>query len=96
MTFEYVTAKMNENKAKLKKLGVSSLAVFGSVSRGEAQADSDVDLLVEFEGSATFDRYMDLKFLLEDLLCCRVDLATKSSIRPSIQSHIEQDLRRVA
>jgi predicted nucleotidyltransferase len=44
------------------------LALFGSVARDEATAESDVDLLVEFEGGATFDRYMDLKFFLEECL----------------------------
>jgi tetratricopeptide (TPR) repeat protein len=47
----------------LRRLGVKSLDVFGSHARGEAQPDSDSDLLVEFEGSATFDRFMDLKEL---------------------------------
>ena len=42
--------------------GVSSLALFGSVARDEATSASDLDFLVEFEGSATFDGYMDLKF----------------------------------
>jgi uncharacterized protein len=42
--------------------GVSSLALFGSVARDEATETSDLDFLVEFEGSATFDQYMNLKF----------------------------------
>jgi predicted nucleotidyltransferase len=52
----------------LNSLGVKSLAIFGSVARGEADAGSDVDILVDFEGPATFDAYMETKFLLEELI----------------------------
>src|ERR1700722_2936771 len=51
--------------AKLAGLHVISLSLFGSASRGQAVAGSDLDFLVEFEGMATFDRYVDLKELLE-------------------------------
>jgi predicted nucleotidyltransferase len=48
------------------ELGVRTLYVFGSVARGEASLGSDVDLVVEFDGPATFARFMDSKFLLEE------------------------------
>jgi uncharacterized protein len=53
--------------------GVRSLSLFGSTARDEAGADSDVDLLVELAGAATFDRFMDVKLHLEEALGCRVD-----------------------
>ena len=52
----------------LTRMGVKSMAIFGSVAIDEARPDSDVDILVEFQGPATFNGYMDLKFFLEDLL----------------------------
>jgi len=55
------------------------MAVFGSVARGVASIDSDVDILVEFEGALTFDRFMDTKFYLEDLLGRHVDLVVPQS-----------------
>jgi uncharacterized protein len=64
--------------------GVSSLALFGSVARDEATENSDLDFLVEFEGAATFDRYMNLKFFLEDLFNKPVDLVTKKSLKSQI------------
>jgi uncharacterized protein len=64
--------------------GVSSLALFGSVARDEATEISDLDFLVEFEGSATFDRYMDSKFFLEDLFNKPVDLVTRKSLKSQI------------
>ncbi|MBW4659567.1 MAG: nucleotidyltransferase family protein [Drouetiella hepatica Uher 2000/2452] len=68
--------------------GVRSLALFGSVARDEATETSDLDFLVEFEGAATFDRYMDLKFFLEDLFEKPVDLVTKRSLKPQIQQAV--------
>ena len=65
-----------------KRFGVKSLAVFGSVARGEAKPESDVDILVEFESSPGFDGYMALKFYLEDLLGRKVDLVMKSALKP--------------
>lgn len=68
--------------------GVHSLALFGSVARDEATDLSDLDFLVEFEGTATFDRYMDLKFFLEDLFDKPVDLVTKRSLKPQISQTV--------
>lgn len=68
------------------------LAVFGSVARDEATENSDVDMLVSFNGSHTFDNYMGLKLFLEDLLNCPVDLVTDKAIRKEIRPDIEKDL----
>ena len=78
-----------------KRFGVKSLAVFGSVARGEAGPDSDVDILVEFEGRATFDRYMGLKFFLEDLLGRRVDLVTRKALKPVSYTHLTLPTKRI-
>ena len=84
------------HRDRLAELGVLSLSVFGSVARGESRPESDVDFLVEFNGPATFDRYMQLKFFLEDVLNRRIDLLTRQGIRPELRSFIEQDAHRVA
>ena len=67
-----------------------------SVARDDAGADSDVDILVEFEGPATFDRYMDLKFFLEELLECRIDLVTRDALKPRIRPRVESEAIHVA
>lgn len=79
------------HRDELTRMGVKTLAVFGSVARDEARPDSDVDLLVEFLGPATFNGYMDLKFFLEDLLGCPIDLVTRKSIRPRLKTQIENE-----
>ncbi len=80
-----------DHRDELTRMGVKTLAVFGSVAREDARPDSDVDILVEFQGSATFDGYMDLKFFLEDLLARPVDLVTRKSIRPRLKAQIERE-----
>jgi predicted nucleotidyltransferase len=47
--------------------------------------------MVEFQGPATFNGYMDLKFFLEDLLGRSVDLVTRKSIRPRLKTSIERE-----
>jgi predicted nucleotidyltransferase len=79
---------IHEHYDQLTKLGVKSLAVFGSVARDEAIKTSDVDILVEFEGKATFNRFMDTKFFLEDLLVMRVDLVMPGAIKPCMKPYI--------
>ncbi len=75
---------------------VKQLSLFGSAARDEMREKSDVDVLVEFKGPATFDGYMDLKFYLEELFHRDVDLVTRDSIKPRMRPHIEKDEIRVA
>jgi uncharacterized protein len=76
----------------LKKLGVRSLALFGSVARNEAREDSDVDILIDLEPPITFDRYMDVKLYLEEQLGSRVDLVTWKALKPQIRENVERDI----
>ncbi len=78
------------------KFGVKTLGVFGSAARDDMRSDSDVDILVEFQGVATFDKYMDLKAYLETLLGTAVDLVTEEALKPRMRPLIEKDLVRVA
>jgi len=96
MTRRTVITRIRKHRVQLEKLGVKSLSLFGSVARGEERHNSDVDILVEFKGKATFDRYMDTKFYLEDLLGCKVDLVTSKAIKPRMKPYIMQDLVPVA
>ena len=70
--------------------------LFGSVARDEAATASDVDLLVTFERPPGFDGYMSLKFRLEELLGCRVDLVMDGALKPEARPIVEQEAIRVA
>jgi predicted nucleotidyltransferase len=85
-----------EHRQDLSRFGVKSLALFGSVVRDEARPGSDVDVLVEFDGVATFDRYMGLRFFLEDLLGAPVDLVTRKALKPRLRPYVEQEAQYVA
>ena len=74
LTRKTVISCIRKYRVQLTKLDVKSLSIFGSAVRGEERPDSDVDILVEFEGRATFDRYKDAKFYLAELLGCKADL----------------------
>ncbi len=77
------------------RYGVKRLALFGSYARGSAQANSDIDVLVEFSGTATAQSYFGLQFYLEDLLGKPIDLVTEKALRPDFRPYVEQDLLTV-
>jgi predicted nucleotidyltransferase len=85
-----------EAPALRQKYRLGSLAVFGSMARGDDREGSDVDILVRFEGTADFDRFMGLKLDLEDLFGRRVDLGTPDTLRPEMREEVERDLIHVA
>ena len=88
---------LQDHKETLRqRFGVRRLSLFGSTVRDEARDSSDVDVLVEFDGPASSDRYFGLQFYLEDLLGCSVDLVTDKALRPELRPHIEKEAVRVA
>jgi len=76
--------------------GVRDLMLFGSAARDEARPESDVDVLVAFERQPDFDRFMDLKFYLEDILKTKVDLVTREALKPRMRPIIEKEAIHVA
>ena len=88
---EEVLRRLTAQRSRLADFGVKRLAVFGSVARGDARPDSDIDVLVEFAGAATYDQYMRLKDFLEALLESPVDLLTRKGVRPELVPSIEQE-----
>jgi predicted nucleotidyltransferase len=77
-----------------KDMGIRRLRVFGSVARGEAGPDSDVDLIADFETLPGWDYFvMDEK--IGALLNRKVDLATEASLHPRLKSRILSEARDV-
>jgi predicted nucleotidyltransferase len=82
---------------RIKAHGVRRLGLFGSFVRDESSRDSDVDLLVEFQpGRKTFDNFMGLAALLEQVLQRRVELVTTESLSPYIGPRILAEVEDVA
>ncbi|MFY9972935.1 MAG: nucleotidyltransferase family protein [Chromatiaceae bacterium] len=83
---------LSEHKPELfRRFGVTDLALFGSTVRDAAKEDSDIDILVAFEGPATSERYFGVQFYLEDLLGRPVDLVTDKALRPELRPHVARE-----
>ncbi len=96
MGCDQILSLLKRHRPDLNRFGVKYIAVFGSVARDDASPESDIDILVEFEHRPDFDRYMDLKFYLEDLLKRRVDLVTYNALKPRMRPIVEREAIRVA
>lgn len=72
-----------------KQFGVTGLALFGSTARDTAGPDSDIDILISFDGPATSKRYFGVQFYLEDLMGHPVDLVTEKALRQELRPCIE-------
>jgi hypothetical protein len=81
-----------------RRLKVKRLDVFGSCSTGSFRADSDVDVLVEFDHDARdlFDRYFDLKEGLEQILGRAVDVVVERALKnPFFKASIERTRKNI-
>jgi len=97
MKRERVLRILAEASAELRtRFGVRSLALFGSVARGEEQSQSDIDLLVEFERAPGLSEYMAAKFWLEERLGSPVDLVMKGALEEWARPAVEAEAIRVA
>ena len=78
-----------------RKYQVRELSIFGSAARGEARADSDIDLLVEFLPGATVDLvdYAGLMLDLSKLAGRKVDLVSKRGLKPLLRTSVLKDTR---
>ena len=87
-----IIKNIREHKVTLRtRFHVESLALFGSVSRGEAQADSDVDILVRYEQTPGLFLFIDLKRYLEELVGRPVDLVTEAALKKQLRQGILQE-----
>ena len=96
MEREMVLDLLRMHIGDLTLLGVRSLALFGSLARDEATPESDVYLVVNLEAPYTFDRYIRVKFYLEDLLGRPVDLVMAETLKPRALKMAQQEAIHVA
>ncbi len=96
-TLQHTVQQLKASEPELRRRGIAHLSVFGSLVRGEARDDSDIDIAVEIEAGRSFSliRMEDTRLLLEDMLGRPVDLGEIESFRPAVRAAFEQDQVRV-
>jgi predicted nucleotidyltransferase len=92
-----VVARLREHAPELRTRGVRHLYVFGSVARGDAQVDSDVDVAIDVDRTSNFSLITlgSVTADLEGWLERAVDLGERSTLRPSLRADFERDAVRV-
>jgi predicted nucleotidyltransferase len=88
VTREQVRRCLSKARPELGAMGVRSLDLFGSVARGEASPDSDVDLLVEFDRPIGLFHFFRVQRRLEEILGTRVDLVMRDAVKPQLRDGI--------
>jgi hypothetical protein len=95
MNIHSVSQLLHNHQADLDQFAVKSLAVFGSVARGEATDRSDIDLLVEFNQPIGLFEFIRLKYFLENLIGSKVDLVTPDALHPALRDSILNEAVKV-
>jgi len=88
---EFVKRHRDEILQLAAKYGAYNVRIFGSVSRGESDADSDIDFWVEMEPGKTLFDLGGLLMELQDLLSCPVDIVTVKGLRSRIRERVLQE-----
>ncbi len=83
---------LHQYRSELKSIGVKSLALFGSAVRGEARADSDIDILVEFNRPIGLFSFIRLQHRLSEILGRQVDLVTPEALKPQLREQILEEI----
>lgn len=92
MNREEVLDLLRDHKATLaQRFGVAELSLFGSFARDQATDQSDVDILVRFDGPSTSRRFFGAQFYIEDLLGRRVDLVTEKALRTELRPYVKRE-----
>jgi predicted nucleotidyltransferase len=92
---ELISRLRAHGPALREEFGVRRLRVFGSLARGSAGPESDVDVLVDFQAPVSAKRFYGLQFSLEDLLGRSVDLVTEKALREEFRQIVEADAIRI-
>jgi predicted nucleotidyltransferase len=87
-----IQARLHEKREEIlaiaAKYGAYNVRLFGSVARGEADSNSDVDLLVDMEPNRSLLDLGGLLMELQHLLGCSVDVVTEKGLRPRIRDRV--------
>jgi predicted nucleotidyltransferase len=92
-TLDNVLDTLRTHESELRRLGVSHAAVFGSVARGEARVDSDIDVLVELDRDRPLGifEYARLKIYINEILNGAGDVVNRRTLKPLLRDSILHD-----
>ncbi len=85
--------RLKASEPELRKLGASHVSIFGSVARGESNAKSDIDVLVELDETQSLGlfEYSRLRIYLNELLNGSADVVNARTLKPLLRCGIERD-----
>lgn len=87
--------KLRDMKPRYGQYGIKRMRVFGSVARGDARPDSDIDLLLEFEGNPTLFDIMDAQEEIEKTVGRKVDIVTPGALHAALKDRILREAKDV-
>jgi predicted nucleotidyltransferase len=93
LDLQYVLETLRAHESDLRRLGVSHAAVFGSVARGEAGAESDIDVLVDLDESRPMGifEYARVKLFIDQLFDGSSDVVNRRTLKPLLRANILHD-----
>jgi len=93
MTKKEILSFLHQKKEFLsKKYGVTSIGLFGSYARDEANENSDIDIAVEMKSEHKFMNFFALKYYLQEQFKKPVDIGIESAIKPIAKKYIEKEI----
>jgi hypothetical protein len=92
-TLDDALGKLRAHESELRRLGVSHAAVFGSVARGEARSDSDIDVLVDLDPDQPIGifEYARMKLYVDEILDGAGDVVNRRTLKPMLRDDILRD-----
>lgn len=97
MTRSEVITAVAAQEAELRRLGATSVSLFGSVARGTERYGSDVDMFIDYNRASSFNAFdlLRIRDLLQTAFGVRVDVTTRDALHPRLRAAIETSAVRV-